>query len=253
MKETYKVIKNKHIVYIILTFLICILSGLLIYLVINNTNNKYQMQLLKDKIEEQKKEKGNKKSQEIDIRHLIKNENIVFLGDSITNIYPLEDVFENMPIINSGISGYKTHDILDRMDNMVYKYNPTKVFLLIGINDYILEDMNNPRQEISEKIIEILKKIKENRPKAKLYLESIYPIDKELGKWEKDVNNEDIIEINKIIKEYAIKNGIIYIDLYNELTNDKGDFDNRYTDDGLHPNLKGYVKITSILMPYILQ
>ena len=58
---------------------------------------------------------------------LKEKENIVFLGDSITEIYPINKIYGDLPIIKSGVSGYKTEDILKRMDSMVYRYNPTKV------------------------------------------------------------------------------------------------------------------------------
>ena len=62
-------------------------------------------------------------------------ENIVIFGDSITELYPVQDIYGDMPVLNSGVSGYRTQDLLDRMDSMLYKYNPSKVILLIGIND----------------------------------------------------------------------------------------------------------------------
>ena len=66
-------------------------------------------------------------------------ENIVFLGDSITEYYPIDEIYGDLPIVKSGVSGYQTKDILSRMDKMVYSYNPTKIFLLIGTNDYMYD------------------------------------------------------------------------------------------------------------------
>ena len=77
----------------------------------------------------------------VDNKHDLKNENIVFLGDSITDWYPFEEMYSNdIPIVNSGIAGYETKDILNRMDDLVYKFNPTKVFILIGTNDIKYEE-----------------------------------------------------------------------------------------------------------------
>ena len=60
---------------------------------------------------------------------------ILFLGDSLTYNYKINEFFEGYKTFNSGISGNKTTDILNDLENRVYKYNSTKVFLLIGIND----------------------------------------------------------------------------------------------------------------------
>ena len=62
-------------------------------------------------------------------------QNIVFLGDSITNRYDLEKYFSDINIVNSGKEGNKATDILASMKERVYDYNPSKLFLLIGTND----------------------------------------------------------------------------------------------------------------------
>ena len=68
------------------------------------------------------------------------NDNTVFLGDSITDFYNVNRYFNEYNIVNSGISGNTTKDILNDLDNRVYRYNPSKVVLLIGINDFLNED-----------------------------------------------------------------------------------------------------------------
>ena len=93
-------------------------------------------------------------------------DNFVFLGDSLTDFYPLEEFYDELPVVNSGVSGYQTTDILSRIDSMVTIYNPTKVFLLIGTNDIEAE---RSEDEIVENIAEIIDRIHEKRPKAKIY------------------------------------------------------------------------------------
>ena len=61
-------------------------------------------------------------------------ENIVFLGDSITYYYDLDKYYPDNNVVNSGICGDVSEDILNDMYNRVYKYNPSIVFLLIGTN-----------------------------------------------------------------------------------------------------------------------
>ena len=101
---------------------------------------------------------------------LKKKENIVFLGDSITEIYPINKIYGDLPIIKSGVSGYKTEDILKRMDSMVYRYNPTKVILLIGTND-ISKDISEENLNKTQKNIEkIINGINKNRKNSKIYI-----------------------------------------------------------------------------------
>ena len=122
------------------------------------------------------------------------NDNFLFLGDSITELYPLEEYYDNLPVVNSGISGNKTTDILNNMKTRVYQYNPTKVFLLIGTND-----LNSTDEDIVDvtfdNIKEIISEIKENRSDATIYVESVYPVNSVIE------NNVVTNRTNKKVKE----------------------------------------------------
>lgn len=179
-------------------------------------------------------------------KQIKKQENILFLGDSITEYYPIDSIYKDLPIVKSGVAGYRTKDILDRMQTMVYQYNPTKIFLLIGTND-IVDAGEEEKEKTINNIKEIIEKIKENRKKATIYLESIYPVNKGINK--KVVENRDnntIQEINKELKDYCKKNNIKYIDMYKELKDEDDNFSKDYTDDGLHPNSLGYARISQV-------
>ena len=180
------------------------------------------------------------------------NENIVLLGDSITEIYPINDIYDDMPIVKSGVSGYKTNDILKHIDSMLYQYNPTKVILLIGTNDIMNDIGDDMINETISNIEKISQKIKKNRRNTKIYIESIYPVNRNMKKeMVADRTNEAIQKINDEIEKYCRKNNIIYIDMYDKLIDNNGNFDEKYTYDGLHPNTLGYAKITNVLLPYI--
>ena len=183
-----------------------------------------------------------------------KNENIVLFGDSITEIYPIDEIYGDLPIVKSGVSGYKTTNLLEKMDQMLYQYNPTKVILLIGINDVLYDDSEKTQNETIQNIQEIVKEIQKYRPKSKIYIESIYPVNKSKDKlFDFNIDNDTIRKMNKRIKEYCKEEKITYINLYDELTDKEGNFDERYTYDGLHPSTLGYAKITRILLPYIYE
>lgn len=251
MKKVAHEMKNNLIIFITLLCSLSLIVLLSIYIGINNINNKAKIRLLKDKIEEQEKLTDKTKKY---IRELNKNENIVFLGDSITEIYPIREIYGDKMYINQGVSGYTTNDILDRMPEMVYKYNPTKVILLIGTNDISKEASEEKQKEIVQNIKKIHQDIKKNRPSAKLYIESLYPVNRNMDK--KMVyhrTNEVIKQINERIKKYCEEEKITYINLYDDLTDKNGDFDENYTYDGLHPSVLGYAKITKLLIPYVYE
>ena len=197
-------------------------------------------------------EKQNTMKNPFDIQ-VTDTDNFVFLGDSLTDFYPLEEFYDELPVVNSGVSGYQTTDILSRIDSMVAIYNPTKVFLLIGTNDI---QNNRSEDEIVNNIKKIIDKIHEVRPKTKIYLESLLPVNNSndskinhdmVGKRE----NKTIQSINKKLKKYAEEENITFINLYDEFVNDNNEMTLKYTEEGLHLSSLGYLKLTNILLPYL--
>lgn len=181
---------------------------------------------------------------------VVMDDNYLFLGDSITEQYDLDEYYNDLPVVNSGISGNKTKDLLNDLNNRVYQYNPSKVFLLIGTNDIqskVEEDV------IVNNIKKILEDIHENRPYAKLYLEAIYPVD-EGSSGAQDRTNKEIQSINASLEDYCKKNDITFIDMYDLLLDPESDKDRLFEDyskDGLHISDEGYEVITKELMKYI--
>lgn len=181
---------------------------------------------------------------------VVMDDNYLFLGDSITEQYDLDEYYNDLPVVNSGISGNKTKDLLNDLNNRVYQYNPSKVFLLIGTNDIqskVEEDV------IVNNIKKILEDIHENRPYAKLYLEAIYPVD-EGSSGAQDRTNKEIQSINASLEDYCKKNDITFIDMYDLLLDPESDKDRLFEDyskDGLHISDEGYEVITEELMKYI--
>ncbi|MBP3461511.1 MAG: hypothetical protein J6K21_03770 [Bacilli bacterium] len=180
------------------------------------------------------------------------DENIVFFGDSITNKYKVEEFFPNSHVVNSGISGDKSSDLIERMDD-VYKYNPSKVFLLIGIND-----LNNAvdQDEILNNIQKIVNGIKTNRKYTKIYIESVYPINRNSFNekdysFNEDITNDTIKDFNNKLKNLCKENKINYVNVYDNLLDSDGNLKDIYTVEGLHLNDLGYYKVTSSIIKYI--
>lgn len=188
------------------------------------------------------------------VEKIVVDDNYLFLGDSITDFYDLEKFYPDMPVVNSGISGHTTQDILNDMENRVYKYNPSKVFIVIGINDLAREVKVD---DIVDNIKKIVNNIQENRPYCEIYLESVYPINRtDDDKIDKGVvtdkrKNEDVREINKKLKEFSKKEKITYIDMYSILKDDDDNLKIEYTTEGLHISEEGYKVITEEIKKYL--
>lgn len=175
-------------------------------------------------------------------------ENIVFLGDSITHRYDLDKYYSKHNVVNSGEEGNKTDDILDDMYNRVYKYNPSKVILLIGTNQLEEDDVDTIVNGISD----IVDNIHKERKLTKIYVESIYPVNQDVQNTPaKNKSNEKIVEINSRIKELSKEKNYIYIDLYSKLLDGDNHLIYDYTTDGLHISETGYKFITKNLKNYV--
>ena len=178
-------------------------------------------------------------------------DNFLFIGDSITDYYPLEEYYDNLPVVNSGIAGNKTTDILSDMKTRVYQYNPTKVFLLIGTND-LDSNAEGIVDTTFNNIKEIITEIKENRSDATIYVESVYPVNSIIENSSAgNRTNKKIRELNKKLSNYCSKGNCTYINLFNELKDEEGNLKEEYTEDGLHLNNLGYVVVTRELLPYL--
>lgn len=175
----------------------------------------------------------------------ILDDNYVFLGDSITEGYNLDKYYNNYPVVNSGVGGYNTDNILEKLNKMVYRYNPTKVFLLIGTNDIA---QGHSKEHIINNIQKIIDNIKQNRKYADIYVESIYPIN---ANKEKVRSNELIKAINEDIKKICKENNVTYINTYDLLIDEDGNLKDEYSNDGLHLTEKGYDVVTSKIKPYL--
>lgn len=183
------------------------------------------------------------------VNKVVMDENIVFVGDSITYMYDLNKYYDGYNVVNNGIDGEFTWGVLDDLKDRIYKYNPSKVVLLIGTNDIY---KNKSVDEISDNVDKIIKGIKTNRTYAEIYLVSLLPVNRTSDdiinlNMVKNRTNEMIMEINNKYQEIAKKYNITYIDLYSKLIDDDGNLKLDYTKEGLHLNDKGYKVITRVI------
>ena len=182
------------------------------------------------------------------------DENIVFFGDSITQEYNVKEFYDNFNVVNSGISGNQTIDLLTQIEARLYDYNPSKVIILIGINDINKGKSDN---EILNNLKQIIKGIKKTRKNAYIYIQSIYPVNRNLGERttemldNEDLNNKRVKGLNKKIKNLCKKESIPYINVYDSLCDEEGNLKDIYTKDGVHLTDLGYYKVTKTLKKHI--
>ena len=175
---------------------------------------------------------------------------IVFIGDSITEFWERYDsvFFSQNKYINRGISSQTTSQILERFQNDVIDLEPKKVIILAGIND--IAENNGPisTEEIMNNIISMVDKSLKNN--IEVLLCAILPTTKFY--WNPKIQPiEKIKQINELIETYSLSKMIKYIDYYSQMVDENFGLDEKFTDDGVHPNLNGYLKMKMILESYL--
>ncbi len=169
---------------------------------------------------------------------------IIFLGNSITDGAEWHELFGNPNIKNRGIGGDDTNGVLERLAE-VTSSKPAKVFIMIGTNDLAY---GKSVKHVVENHKKIIAQIKEDSPDTKIYMQSILPCDDALHTTRP---NEKIREINKqLIKICEVEN-LIYINLDPAFSDEKGKLNKKYSIDGLHVNGAGYLKWKELIEKYL--
>lgn len=173
---------------------------------------------------------------------------IIFLGNSITDGGEWGELFDNKQVKNRGISGDVTPGILYRLGEVVSR-NPAKVFLMIGINDLA---SGKDADSVTKNIFLIAKRIHDQSPVSKLYIQSLLPVNDKLGKFPNHVNKtKQILRINKLLEDSAKSLRFTFIDLYHSFCDDSGKMNKKYTNDGLHLKGDGYLLWQQLVYPYV--
>lgn len=168
-------------------------------------------------------------------------ERVLFLGDSITDGWRLNEYFSGRDFVNRGISGQVTGEMLGRMLADVIDLKPKVMILLAGTNDIA---RGVPLRTIQNNLTMIADLAEFH--KIKPLFASLLPV----SDYHKDVNpaNErskqrppaTIRELNTWLKSFCVKRGFAYVDYFSALVDPLGYIRTDLADDGLHPNAAGY-------------
>jgi acetyl esterase/lipase/lysophospholipase L1-like esterase len=161
---------------------------------------------------------------------------VVFMGNSITDWWMKEDsmFFKSKSYIDRGIAGQQTDQMLVRFSPDVISLSPSVVVILAGTNDIQAE---KPLQQIMNNINSMVQLAKANKIIPVLCSVTpvlSYPLSPGVNPVEK------VVELNSMIKDYALKNKLVYVDYYSSMVDKNRGMKPELTLDGIHPNLAGY-------------
>jgi len=171
---------------------------------------------------------------------------VVFLGDSITDGWPLEKYFPGKNYVNRGIGGQTTPQMLVRFREDVINLQPAVVVILAGTNDIAGNTGPMSLEEIEANYASIAELAKAHG--IRVVFSSILPVH---NYTERSTNMylqrpmAKIRELNRWLQVYCKANGLVYLDYFSATTDDAGFLKKDLAEDGLHPNAEGY----SIMAP----
>jgi len=181
-----------------------------------------------------------------------KTPRVVFLGDSITDGWRLNEYFTGRDFVNRGIGGQTTIQMLARFRQDVAGLAPKVVVILAGTND-IAAGISTGQIEENLATMGDLAKAHGIKP----VFASILPV----SDYHKDADPAyemtasrplaTIQAINKWIQGFCLSQGFPYLDYYSAMIDSSGQMQADLADDGLNPNGKGYRVMSPVAVDVI--
>lgn len=169
-------------------------------------------------------------------------QNVVLLGDSITEGFEVTKYFPGRRVLNRGIGADVIGNdmpaddhrgLLQRLDNSVFDCAATDVFILIGINDL---GAGRKVEGMETGYREMLKRLREKRPDLRIHVQAVLPTRDRFAK-----HNAPVRDFNERLKKLATEFNCSFIDLHALMSDDKGELKAEFTRDGLHLTEPAYV------------
>jgi len=162
---------------------------------------------------------------------------VVFMGDSITEAWKLEESFPGKPYINRGIGGQTSPQMLVRFRQDVIDLKPKAAIILAGINDIAGNTGPMTLEQTEENIASMAELATANG--IRVVLCSVLPAFD--FSWARGLSPAPkIVEVNAWIKDYAAQKGFVYVDYYSAMKDERGGLPAALSKDGVHPLPAGY-------------
>ena len=160
--------------------------------------------------------------------------NTLFIGDSITEGISAYGLLDKSNILAA--KGLTISKAEKEMDTII-KRKPGKIYILLGSND-LLYGMDS--EKFSSEYLGFIQKIRDKLPDTKVYIQSIFPVSKDVENKKPLLTNSRIDEFNLVLERKAKEQGIGYIDIAVLLKDEGGTINKDFTSDGIHVKFKFY-------------
>jgi lysophospholipase L1-like esterase len=167
---------------------------------------------------------------------------VVFFGDSITDLWHLEEYFPGKPYINRGIGGQTTPQMLIRFRQDVVELHPKVVVILAGTNDIAGNTGPMRLEDIEANYSSMAEIARVNN--IRVVFASVMPVNNYTAQAQiffAQRSPQKIVTLNRWLKDYVGSNSdCVYLDYLSAMVDEKGYLRKDLADDGLHPNAAGY-------------
>lgn len=175
---------------------------------------------------------------------------VVFMGNSITDGWWPKDstFFIDNNFLDRGISGQTTSEMLVRFRQDVINLKPKAVVILAGINDIAHNNGVISLENVFGNIVSMAELARYN--KITPIICSVLPAYD--FPWRRGMNPAPkVIELNKMLKAYADKEGLTYVDYHSAMKDERDGLPKNLASDEVHPTLEGYKIMEKIVLEAI--
>ena len=164
---------------------------------------------------------------------------VVFMGNSITDgwarFFPA--MFPGKPYVGRGISGQTTPQMLVRFRQDVIALKPAVVVILAGINDIAGNTGPSTLEMIEDNLTSMTEIAKANG--IRVVLSSVLPAFD--FPWRPGMQPAPkVVALNSWMKAYAARAGVVYLDYFTPMADERQGLKSELTYDGVHPTEAGY-------------
>ena len=182
---------------------------------------------------------------------------IVLFGDSLAENFPINELYSGTKrILNRGIFGSTTYDVINRLDDIVNVLKPDTAIIWVGTNDFMPIVPHNSEIEVSKRIIQIADLIKIQSCTTKILILSLLPVNtsshsKIYHEWLIGKDNDKLKNTNEKLEMLCIQTKYKFLNFFNLFCDKEKQLQLNYTIDGTHINYAAYKIIFDKLLPFL--
>jgi lysophospholipase L1-like esterase len=166
---------------------------------------------------------------------------VVFFGDSITDIWRLDQFFQGKPYINRGIGGQTTSQMLVRFRQDAIDLQPRVVVILAGTNDIAGNTGPISNEGIEGNFASLAELARAHG--IQVVFASVLPVSNYTPRSQEFFASrpaDRILALNRWLRDYCATEHLVYLDYFSAMVDERGMLRRELADDGLHPNKMGY-------------